>query len=173
MPAVPTTETKRQRMQGPKQKESEAEAMELDGMDSDSDDQDPSSSEDEFQASRRVKAAAPGRQRQPKGASSTSTNRRRAKQKAADQDGTYGKETEGRSTPAGDYTIATDNNLFETVRHSASALELTVDDWIDTYQRGNDESDKGPPLAELINFTLRVSFAFPQSLLSCPVQFSG
>jgi hypothetical protein len=58
-----------------------------------------------------------------------------------------------KSVPS-DLGIADDNALFEAVR-SDSSLQLSVDDWVQSYLDAPE--DKGQPMADLINFVFRVS----------------
>ena len=67
--------------------------------------------------------------------------------------------SEGDALANGEYAIASDNNLFEAVRNPATALELSVEEWIDTYLKPDEtdsEDHRGTPMAELLNFVLRV-----------------
>lgn len=75
--------------------------------------------------------------------------------------------------------VEEDNELFQAVRHTNTALELTVEEWISSYtnaqaasQSDDDvEASKGPALANLLNFVLRVccsprSYIYTYSLSS-------
>lgn len=114
---------------------------------------------EEFQAPKAAKAKGKKAPAKKRAAPKTSRKRKAA---ALDDDS---QASEGADLPEnepllkGEYAIARDNALFEAVRHSETALELTVDEWIEAYQaNGNDnEEAKGEPLAELINFVIRVS----------------
>ena len=114
---------------------------------------------EEFQAPKAAKAKGKKAPAKKRAAPKTSRKRKAA---ALDDDS---QASEGVELPEnepllkGEYAIARDNALFEAVRHSETALELTVDEWIEAYQaNGNDsEEAKGEPLAELINFVIRVS----------------
>lgn len=164
---VPTTQSRRTKQKKHAVRETEEEAMELDDTSDDPDASEPSS-EDDFQAPRRAQKAigvpSKARSQIKPGALKRSKGRKR-KTRADEEEGNAedhedelqrgGHNTAAASTHK-DYTIATDNDLFEAVRHDA-ALELTVDDWIASYQRGKDEEAKGIPLAQLINFSIRVS----------------
>ncbi|PLW44049.1 hypothetical protein PCASD_04844 [Puccinia coronata f. sp. avenae] len=77
----------------------------------------------------------------------------------AEQDGneTNRENTEGTTNLQAEYQINQDNDLFNTIRTGASAIQPTLEDWIDVYQGlGEDDEDaKGQAIAQLINFVLR------------------
>ena len=114
---------------------------------------------EEFQAPKAAKAKGKKAPAKKRAAPKTSRKRKAA---ALDDDS---QASEGVEAPEnepllkGEYAIARDNPIFEAVRHSETALELTVDEWIEAYQANGDDSEeaKGEPMAELINFVIRVS----------------
>ncbi|WAQ86538.1 hypothetical protein PtA15_7A264 [Puccinia triticina] len=59
--------------------------------------------------------------------------------------------------PQAEYEINQDNDLFNTIRMGASAIQPTLEDWIEVYQgSGEDDEDaKGQAISQLINFILR------------------
>ncbi|KAM0792165.1 hypothetical protein ACM66B_004862 [Microbotryomycetes sp. NB124-2] len=62
-----------------------------------------------------------------------------------------GAATGGRGADAkGDFKINNDNAVFNAVRNPNTALESTVNDWIESYQES-----PGPAMAELVDFLLR------------------
>ena len=63
--------------------------------------------------------------------------------------------------------LRTDNTLFEAVRDAETALDVTVEDWIELYQAaGDDEDARGQPLADFVNFAIRVR-CVPVLLCAC------
>jgi len=110
--------------------------------------------------------------RKPKAQKRAATASKTKKRKAAaldsdnaDPESQNAAEDENEPLLKGEYTIAHDNDLFEAVRHHESALEATVQEWIESYQAEGDASEesKGEPLAQLINFVIRVRFSPSQT----------
>ncbi|KAH9454295.1 hypothetical protein Pst134EB_014389 [Puccinia striiformis f. sp. tritici] len=69
---------------------------------------------------------------------------------------------EGAMIPQAEYEIDQDNDLFNTIRMGASAIQPTLEDWMDIYQGsttgGDDELQedaKGQAISQFINFILR------------------
>lgn len=151
---MPQAESKRSSKKKPAEKETIEKAMELSGEESVSESE---GSEDDFTASRRTRAAME-RERESIGKAGRG-RKRKARARGSDEEDHPEDEAAAATgpRPGKEYTIATDNDLFEAVRHGDSALELTADDWVNDYQRGKDEAAKGIPLAELVNFCIRVS----------------
>ncbi|KAK4699710.1 cohesin complex subunit SA-1/2, partial [Phenoliferia sp. Uapishka_3] len=102
------------------------------------------------------KASSGGKKATPaKKASAAASKKRPLKKKKGGEEGSDDDNGEGAAAPAqafgkGDVVIEEDNTLFNAVRNPDSALQSTVDDWVESYQEAT-----GPALAELINFFLR------------------
>ncbi|MBW0488616.1 hypothetical protein O181_028331 [Austropuccinia psidii MF-1] len=70
------------------------------------------------------------------------------------EDGNHNKNHE---TPQGEYAITNDNDLFNTIRSGTSAIEPTLEDWMEIYKGNGDEDtdSKGEAISQFINFVLR------------------
>ncbi|KAK4048718.1 cohesin complex subunit [Microbotryomycetes sp. JL221] len=128
--------------------------------DDDSDQLEQSDDEPEYSE----QEAAPKPKRTKKSATvdtrNKSTNRKRATTKrsgkaaaATDESGAEDHTEAGQratSVAKGDFKINNDNSIFNAVCNPNTALETTVDDWLESYQEA-----PGPAMAELVNFLLR------------------
>lgn len=60
--------------------------------------------------------------------------------------------------PRGEYEISQDNDLFNAVRMGTSAIQPTLEDWMEVYQGSsgsNEEDTRGQAISQFINFILR------------------